>query len=173
MTDDLEEKDTLEVELLNKEDLECFDMPRTIYRVEKFIKRYKRLRLKNYSLPQIKITANYEYVYIDNKNHSNYSSIDKFLDDEKEYLEISAKLPLITKLMTEEEKVYFTITELNGKSKSRAYNAIGCSNRGLDPIRNSCLTKVALAFNLEVYKGDLIPSEQEEDDYKLNHEDNK
>ena len=79
------------------------------------------------------------------------------------WLEISSTITsLINELFTEEEKVYYTICLFNGKTESTAFKKIGCSNKGLIPIKNSCIIKFACAFNLEVYKGQKLSDEDEE-----------
>lgn len=154
----------LENELLSKRDLEDYDLDRTFYMVCNFIKRYKRLKCKSYNEPQIKVTTKYKFIFVD-ESHSNpnqYTQLDKLIDDKTEYYKISNQLTSVTELFTEEEKVYFTISLYNGRSETTAFKEIGCSNKGLIPIKNSCIVKFACAFDIEVYKGDLLSEDDEE-----------
>lgn len=157
----------LENGLLSKRDLEDYDLERTFYVVCNFIKRYKRLKYKSYSEPQIKVTTKYKFIFVDepHANPNQYTKLDKFIDDKTEYYRISNQITSVTELFTEEEKVYFTISLYNGRSETTAFKEIGCSNKGLIPIKNSCIVKFACAFDIEVYKGDLL-SEDEEEKFK-------
>lgn len=157
----------LENELLSKRDLEDYDLDRTYYNVCKLIKKYKKLKYKSYNEPQIKVTTKYKFIFVDESttNNNRYTKLDEFIDNKTEYYQLSKQLTLVTDLMTEEEKVYFTISIYNGKSETTAFKEIGCSNKGLIPIKNSCLVKVACAFNIEIYKGDKL-SDEDENDFK-------
>lgn len=157
----------LENELLSKFDLECFDLERTRYRVLKFISKYRLLKLKCFNMVQIKITSNYKYIYVDESHNDCYTELDRYVDEKMEYQRISQQLTQLTEMLTDEERVYFTISLLNGKSEKESYNKIGCSNFGLIPIKNSCLVKFACAFNVEVYKGDVIPIEKDEEEFNI------
>lgn len=155
----------LEKELLSKNDLIDYDIERTFYMVCKFMRNYKRLSCKNFNAPHIKITTTYKYIFVDErtKGINDYTKLDEFIDNKTEYTYISSTITsLINELFTEEEKVYYTICLFNGKTESTAFKKIGCSNKGLIPIKTSCIIKFACAFNLEVYKGQKLSDEDEE-----------
>lgn len=158
----------LENEILSKNDLQDYDLERTFYKVCKFIRYYKKLKCKSFNEPQIKITTRYKFIFVDESfpNNNQYTKLDKFIDDKTEYYKFSQQITKITELMTEEEKVYFAISLYNGKAESSSYKEIGCSNKGLIPIKNSCIVKIACAFDIEVYKGDLLESDEEEENFK-------
>lgn len=160
----VEVEEFLENELLTKNDVVDYDIDRSFYMITKFMAKYKRLRYKSFNEPQIKVTTKYKYIFVDESNLGNnqYTKLDDYIDSKSEYMEISQKIILITDMMTEEEKAYFTIALYNGKSDTTAYKEIGCSNRGLVPIKNSCIVKFACAFNIEIYKGDSLPDELDE-----------
>ena len=87
---------------------------------------------------------------------------------------ISEKITLVTELMTEEEKIYYTYCLYNSYKEYQVYQEIGCSRNGLFPIKRSCIIKFACAFDIEVYKGDTLsdPDDEEKflntkDDYKM------
>lgn len=153
----------LENELLSKRDLQDYDLERTFYMVCKFIKRYKRLKCKSFNEPQIKVTTRYKFIFVDESfaSPNRYTQLDKFIDVKTEYYKLSKQITLVTDLLTEEEKVYFTISLYNGRAESTAFKEIGCSNKGLIPIKNSCIVKFACAFDIEVYKGDTLSDEDE------------
>lgn len=162
-----ETEEYLERGLLSKKDLLDYDLDRTYYMVCKFIRNYKRLKCKCYNEPQIKVTTRYKYIFVDESpiNNNKYTQLDEFIDNKTEYKRISKQLTLVTELLTEEEKVYFTICLFYGKAESTAFKEIGCSNKGLIPIKNSCIVKIACAFDIEVYVGDKL---SEEDERKFN-----
>ena len=168
------ENEFIENSMLSKKDLEDYDLERTFYMVIKFMKKYKRLKCKNYNEPQIKITTRYKYIFVDESCHSinEYTKLDEFIDNKTEYKVLSEKIALVTDLMSEEEKVYFTICLFNGKKEYTAFQEIGCSNKGLKPIKSSCIVKFACAFDIEVYNGDTLPDPKDEEDF-LESEDYK
>lgn len=164
MSDSNNFDDYMEKELLSKKDLLEYDLERTFYMVCKFMSRYKRLKCKNFDEAPIKITKNFKYIFVDEatKGINDYNKLDKYIDLKTEYKCISATITNITNsLFTDEEIVYYTICLYNGKSESRAFKTIGCSNKGLIPIKNSCIVKFACAFDIEVYNGDKLSDEDE------------
>ena len=171
----LEENDFLEISLLSRKDLEDYDLNRTYYMVLKFLKNYKRLKCKSFNEPQIKVTTRYKYIFVDESSHSNneYTKLDQYIDNKTEYLTLSQKIALVTELMTDEERVYFTLCLYKGKKEYTASQEIGCSYKGLLPIKKSCIVKFACAFDIEVYSGDTLVDPEDEkrflesDDYKV------
>ena len=154
----------IENELLTKNDVCCYDIERSHFMITKFMSKYKRLKFKSFKEPQIKVTTKYKYIFVDESamGTNQYTNLDNYIDSKSEYIDLSKKIILITDMMTEEEKAYFTIALFNGKSDTTAYKEIGCSNRGLIPIKASCIVKFACAFNIEIYKGDTLPDEIDE-----------
>ena len=154
----------LENELLTSNDVQEYDIERSQYMISKFMANYKKLKYKSFKEPQMRITTKYKFIFVDESNMSNnqYTKLDEYIDSKSEYIELSQKIIIITDMMTEEEKAYFTIALYNGKSDTTAYKEIGCSNRGLIPIKNSCIVKFACAFGLEIYKGENLPDDIDE-----------
>lgn len=153
----------MENELLTKVDVMGFDIERTKFLIFNFMKHYKILKCKSFSEPHIKVTATYKYIYVDETHRSNnsYTEIDRLIDAKTEYYELSSKITLFTSILTEEEKVYFTVCLYNGLSESSAVKEIGCSNKGLLKIKNSCLIKFGSAFDLCVLNGNKLSDDQE------------
>ena len=148
----------LENSMLSKKDLEDYDLERTYYMVIKFLKNYKRLKCKSFNAPQIKVTTKYKYIFVDEptRNPNEYTKFDEYLDNKTEYMILSEKITLVTELMTEEEVIYFTNCLYKGNKEYQAYQEIGCSKKGLIPIKSSCIVKFACAFNSEVYMPRLV-----------------
>lgn len=171
----INENEFLENSILSKKDLEDYDLERTFYMVIKFMKHYKRLKCKSFNAPQIKVTTKYKYIFVDEPTRSpnEYTKFDEYLDSKTEYMALSEKITLVTDLMSEEEKVYFTICLFNGKKEYNAFQEIGCSNKGLIPIKCSCIVKFACAFDFEVYNGDKLMDPDDENNFIENQEDYK
>lgn len=165
----LEKEELLDNNLLSKMDLIDYDIDRTYYRVLMFMKKYRKLKNKSFEEPPIKITTTYKYIFVDErtKGINDYTKIDKYIDDESEYQKKSKKICLITKNFSQEELVYFTVCIYQQQSETKAFKEIGCSNKGLIPIKNSCLVKFACAFDIEVYKNDGFANPDEEQNYQL------
>lgn len=160
----LENEELLDNEKLSKMDLVDYDLERTYYRVCKFMKKYRRLKSKNYNEPSIQITTKYKFIYVDErtKGINDYTKIDKFIDDDTEYQRLSKQICLITKNFSPEELVYYTLCLYQQQADYRATKEIGCSNCGLIPIKNSCIVKFACALDIEVYKNEGFSDEDEE-----------
>ena len=92
------------------------------------------------------------------------------MNQKTEYQKISFQIASLSEMMTDEERAYLTIALLKGKSDKEAYEAIGCSNFGLIPIKSSCIIKFALSFNLEIEKGNTIPDDLVEEEFKIYQE---
>lgn len=165
---ELENEELLDNELLSKMDLVDYDLERTYYRVCKFMKKYRRLKSKGFNEPPIKITTKYKYIYVDEgtKGINDYTQLDKYIDDDTEYKQLSKQICLITQNFSQEELVYYTICLYQQKAEYQAYKEIGCSHTGINPIKNSCIVKFACALDIEVYKDDGFVDEDEEQDFQ-------
>ena len=106
-----EKEDILDNELLSKFDLLDYDIERTFYRVCMFMKKYRKLKSKNYCEMPIKITSTYKYIFVDErtKGINDYTKLDAFIDNDTEYQTLSKKICSITKHFSQEELIYYTI----------------------------------------------------------------
>lgn len=167
MNNTIQENEVLfDNEMLSRLDLIDYDIERTFYRVCMFMKKYRKLKVKNYCEVPIKITSTYKYVFVDEKTKgiNDYTKLDAFIDNDTEYQKLSKKICSITKNFSQEELVYYTICLYRQESETRAFKEIGCSNKGLVPIKNSCIVKFACALDIEVYNDDdgfADPNEEE------------
>lgn len=145
-------------------DAKLYDFDRCYYRVYLYMQRYRRVRNKSFLQDPINLTPNYEFVYVDTPmtSSNSYSLLDSIIDCEKEYIEKSKIISLIVRKLTFEERVYFTICLFDGNSEASACREISCSPNGLKSIQRSCIIKVACALDIEVLKGELMDSEDEE-----------
>ena len=83
----LENEEVLDNEKLSKMDLVDYDLERTYYRVCKFMKKYRRLKSKNYTEPPIQITTKYKFIYVDErtKGINDYTELDEYIDNDREF----------------------------------------------------------------------------------------
>lgn len=150
--------------LFTRKELEQFDIDRTFYNVNKYMKHYRLLRCNNCELPQINLTSNLKMVFVQEttRNINQYTKLDKYIDDESEYLEKSSIIAKISDIFTVEEYIYFTTCLFKNESERTAYQKIGCSHIGLKSIKNSCIVKVGLGLKLIVKNGEKLDAENEE-----------
>ena len=169
MNNTIQENENLfDNELLSKFDLLDYDIERTFYRVCMLMKKYRKLKSKSYCEMPIKITSTYKYIFVDEKTKSinDYTRLDNFIDNDTEYQEYSKKICYITNHLSQEELIYYTICLYRQEPEYRAFKEIGCSNKGLLPIKKSCIVKFACAFDIEVYNGDGFADPLEEENFK-------
>ncbi len=150
--------------LFNKEELKEFDVDRTFYNVSVYMKKYRVLRCNNYNLPQINLSSKLKMIFVQESSPSvnRYTKIDKYIDDETEYLEKSSIITKISDMFTVEEYIYFTTCLFKNESERTAYLKIGCSSTGLVAIKNSCVVKLGIGLKLIVRNGEKLKSEDEE-----------
>ena len=139
--------------LTNKE-INNYDILKTTNNVLEYLKKYKLLKYKCFDMPQLKISKDFKLIYVNDTNYlkDSYNNIDKYIDNKDEYLNINEKLFNISKILNEKELIYFSLCLINSTPEYKCYKEIGCSNRGIIRIKNSCIIKIALCLNLEVYK---------------------
>lgn len=144
--------------VLDKVIWDKYDMKHTKINVVKIIQSYKELKSKLIhlvALHDLGLTA-HNFDTICNKSNSNVSFADKIdikLDLEKKLDFETAIFDKLNASFTELEKKYFDYCLQNNKSEEQLLNNIGgLSKLGLLPIKNSCILKIALAFNVAVLK---------------------
>lgn len=150
--------------LFTKDELQDFDVDRTFYNVSVYMKKYRLLRCNNYNLPQINLSNKLKMIFVQESKRSinQYTKLDKYIDDETEYLEKSSIIAKISDMFTVEEYIYFTSCLFKSESERTAYNKIGCSSTGLVPIKNSCIIKVGIGLKIAVRNGEKLDAENEE-----------
>lgn len=102
------------------------------------------------------------FVQESKRSVNQYTKLDKYIDDESEYLEKSSIIAKISDMFTVEEYIYFTSCLFKCESERTAYQKIGCSSTGLVPIKNSCIVKVGIGLKIAVKKGEKLDAENEE-----------
>lgn len=141
--------------VLDKVIWDKYDMKQTKTNVVKIIQNYKELKSKFMHLAvlhELGITAhNIDSIHSKTNSINSFTNkIDTKLDIEKELDIESAIFDKLNSSFTEYEKIYYDYCLQNNKSEEQLRNNIGISKLGLLPIKNSCILKIALAFDKAV-----------------------
>lgn len=141
--------------LLNKKVLNLYDLNKTKENVFSLLSEFLRLQYKYLEIKPPKITYNYE-VKSECKSNDRFDSLTYYLDKkyetEKEIKAFYFELQKVLMSMTKEEIIVCNNLFLKRNSEESVCENLGLSRTGLRPIKNSCLLKIALAFNLEKLK---------------------
>lgn len=141
--------------VLSRKITEKYDMITTKKNVMLLLSEYLRLQYKYLEISPPKITYNYEIKSdYQNKNMTDNLSyyLDKKLKVETEIKAFYFEIEKVLKNMTREELIVTNYLLLKGNSEESVCEILGLSRTGLRPIKNSCILKIALAFNLEKLK---------------------
>ena len=88
----------LAIELLSTQFINKYDIERTVNRVVKYMENYKRLEMQTTSEICLITSKDFSQIYVDkSSSHSDgvYGQIDKLIDNERLYNEISYKLSIV------------------------------------------------------------------------------
>lgn len=144
--------------VLDKVIWDKYDMKQTKINVVKIIQNYKEMKAKFIylaTLHELGLTAyNIENVHNKISSGNNFTDkIDVKMDIENELQIKKSILDKLNSSFTENEKKYYDYCLQNNKSEERLRDRLGgLSKLGLLPIKNSCVLKIALAFNKAVTK---------------------
>ena len=158
--DDVEKYEKLysECYVLDKVIWDKYDMKQTKVNVVELIRNYKELKSKYIHLAasnELGLTAhNIENIHSKSFSKNRFNEkIDIQIEMEKDLKIKAAILDKLNKCFTENEKQYYDYCLQNNKSEERLRDRLGgLSKLGLLPIKNSCVLKIALAFNKAVTK---------------------
>lgn len=121
------------------------------------IKDYKIARAKSFgtlSLSSSKIEENKIFNTTRSKSAKFETQVDEMLDSQEFANVVEKILENLKETFTKIEKKYYELCLFSDYSEEyfRTNFTGGLSKNGLAPIKNSCILKIALAFNIEVYK---------------------
>lgn len=139
--------------LLDKNIINEYDIELTKNEVIKLINKYQKLKYKYINLPAPKITTNYEIRYecfLPYQKNNSVNIIDLKLDTEIEIKKFYSLILDVINKMNKKERTFFYEKLMNKKSEDYVAELLNISRKGLQPIKNSCIIKFALAFNIEV-----------------------
>lgn len=150
-----EETEEINKYLLSKDVINKYEMILTKKKVFILLGEYIRLQYKYLEIIPPRITYNYEVKY-DFKSHDREDNLsyylDKKLQTENEIRVFYFEIQKVLKNMTREEILIFNDLLLKKKSEDSICEKLSLSRTGLRPIKNSCILKLAMAFNLEILK---------------------
>jgi len=130
-------------------------MKATKENVDMMLDNYVKLQYKFININPPRITAVYEAryeSYVPRKSDpTGYYNQRKF-DTDKEIKELYSEISDVLNKMTREELLYYNDNLLGKKSEDLTAEKLGLSRKGLKPIRNSCILKLAMAFGIEELK---------------------
>lgn len=143
--------------VFSKHELDAYDLDKTKENVEELIAEYKKAQC-TYLTSQLalqKITTNYSPKYSQTQPNSNDkigNNITQKLDS-KDFIECTNEIlkPLLEKL-TNGEKKYYSYCLMNDNSDRAVADIIGISRTKLLPVKENCILKIALAFDIAIKK---------------------
>lgn len=144
--------------VLDKVIWDKYDMKQTKINVVKIIQNYKEMKSKFIylaTLHELGLTAhNIENVHNKISSGNNFTDkIDVKMDIENELQIKNSILDKLNNSFTENEKKYYEHCLQNNKSEDSPRDCLGgLSKLGLLPIKNSCILKIALAFDKAILK---------------------
>lgn len=151
----MQEIDEINKYVLHSNVTDKYDMVKTKRNVEALLEEYLRLQYKYLEIIPPRITCNYDVKFnynIGDKFEKISYYLDKKMSIEKEIKSFYFELQKVLKNMTKEEVAFFNNILLKKQSEESVCESLVLSRNGLKPIKNSCVLKLALAFNLEILK---------------------
>lgn len=149
-----EQNNVVEFSLLDKNFLSKYNLEQTEENVLEIISNYLKAQYKYIDIIPPRMTSNYEVKYESfnkfNANDTVGKHIEEKIDAEIEIKKFYKVMTNVIKRMNTYERIYYAELLINGKSERYTSDLIGVSRNGLKPIKNSCILKIALAFNKEV-----------------------
>lgn len=141
--------------LLNARIISHYNMELTKENVNMMLDNYIKLQYKYLNIIPPRITTSYEIRYdsfISKKSDPvGYYNERKF-DTEKEVEYFYGEIRDVLQRMTSEELLYYNENLLRKKSEESTAEKLCLSRKGLKPIKNSCILKLAIAFGIEELK---------------------
>lgn len=160
MEKDLEEV-VYEVEslhyIMSKEMIDKYDFLKTKENVDDLMSQYKTAKFEFLVSNSIleKVSSCYQPRY----NQINTGINDKIGDnvskkiDSKNLIEyFDAIFNPLFEILTSQERKYYSLCLINNNSEQTASDILGISRTGLQPIKQNCILKIALAFHIAVLK---------------------
>lgn len=152
----IENEELMEYALLDKKFLSNFDLEKTEENVIQIMNDFFKAQYQFMRISPPRMTANYEVRFESLSSVNFLDSLGKYvetkLDSEQEIIKFYNIMTDTITRMNIDEKVYYTEYLLNGKSERFTAEKIGVSRKGMTPIKNSCIVKIALAFGKEEEK---------------------
>lgn len=152
----VENEELMEYALLDKRFLSNFDLEKTEENVIEIMNDFFKAQYQFMRISPPRMTSNYE-VRFESLSSINFADcvgkyVETMLDSEQDIIKFYNIMANTITRMNIDEKVYYTEYLLNRKSEHYTAEKIGVSRKGMIPIKNSCIVKIALAFGKEEEK---------------------
>lgn len=148
------EQTLMEYPLLDKRILAKYDLIKTEENILETMDRFLQLQYKNTKIEPPRLTPGYEVRYeqrtIGNYSDSTGNFVADKIDTENEIESFYNKLGEILLRMNKHERMYYAEHLINRNSERFTADIIGTSTTGLQPIKYSCLIKLAIGFGQAV-----------------------
>lgn len=150
--------------VLDKTIWDRYEMNLTKKNVVEFLSEYKEAKTRsfNYMMSSSGLVASYNFdnpisMYKSFNNNGFANSIDKKIDGEEIIERYDLVINSLLDTFTNKERQYYDYCLINNNSEVYFREIIlgGLSKHGLLPIKNSCILKIALAFNIAVLNNNI------------------
>lgn len=149
-----EQNEVVEFAILDKTFISKYNLEQTEENVLEIISNYLKAQYKYTDIIPPRMTSNYDVRYESLNKFNSGDSVSNYIEKKVDAeIEINRFYNIMTKViqrMSMYERIYYTELLINGKSERYTSDLIGVSRNGLKPIKNSCILRIALAFNKEV-----------------------
>lgn len=144
--------------VLDRETCDDYNMVKTKEEVVEFLRKFKKAKTSCFkSIVVTNMTSIIDCSNVVKSSHQNNGGfadrVNNKIDDERFVENTEPIIQELIKTFTPKEKIYYDYCLANNYSEEYVMRLLGSiSKYGLMPIKNSCILKIALAFNLEVLK---------------------
>lgn len=134
-----------------------YDMVRTKENVEELVSEYKQAKFWFFASEKVlkNINSYYEPKYNQHTANANDKigvSVPIKLDADKFIVDYERIIDPLLETLSEEEKKYYSYCLSNELSEQILADNLGVSRTGLQPIKNNCILKIGLAFQIAIRK---------------------
>ena len=142
---------------LTKEMTEKYNFTQTKENVEDLISEYKTAKFEYLVSDNVlsRITSSYQKKYEQRNiqlNDKLGTNIGKKIDSKNEIEYFENIFTPLFEMMSANERKYYSLGLINNNSEQFIAEALGISKTGLQPIKQTCILKIALAFHIAVLK---------------------
>lgn len=141
--------------ILNKEDIEIYDVEATYINVINKLKQLKIARNKFITGYHVRVTIDYKPRLEGFTQHISDpvgQAVEYKLDSEQEYNEFNIRLNSLYEVMSKKEIAYINDCLLCGRSETSVYSYFGICKESFQLIKASAIIRFGIAFNIVEYK---------------------
>ena len=143
--------------IMSKKTLDKYEINETKKNVNKLLSDYKQAKFEYLVSNSVleKLTSTLEPKYAQKSNipyDSIGENITKKIDSERFIEYYDEIFNSLYSMLSSQEKKYYNLCLINNYSEQTLSDILGISRTGLQPIKNNCIIKIALAFHIAVLK---------------------